>query len=58
MNTEKKQLDSQLQCRATAELQENVIQDFSVKDRTLADILREESEKNEKETKDDKLSDH
>jgi len=50
-----KQLDSQLNCKATAALDLQVEEDLQKKDRSLAELMEED--KNAETTKDDKHSD-
>jgi hypothetical protein len=39
---EKKELECQLDCKATAKLRDEVIKDFSIKDRPLKELLDEQ----------------
>ena len=50
-----KQLDSQLNCKATAALESQVEEDLQKKDKSIAELLEEDN--NGQTTKDDKQAD-
>lgn len=45
-----KQLDCELNCKATAELNADLVKDFKVADKSLASLLKEKDEDESKDT--------
>ena len=50
---ESKQLDCQLHCKASAELQEDVERDLQIKDKSLGEILDEQNRRQETSSTDE-----